>query len=90
VPTIGYVLRQDTSSAAGPTQQGSGPARPDWITSELIALTLATWQPYYTETLTDDDAVEMLMTVGNLYRVLAGGSDEQQHEGGEGRRKDAA
>ena len=40
----------------------------------------ATWQPYYSETLTDEDAIEMLLTVGNLYRVLAGADDDESEE----------
>jgi hypothetical protein len=50
----------------------AAPAYPAWITQELIELTLTTWQPYYTQVLNNEDAVEMLLTVGSLYRVLAG------------------
>jgi hypothetical protein len=46
------------------------PALPAWITPDLIAQTRAVWQPYYPQPLTDDDAVEMLLTVGHLYRAL--------------------
>ena len=53
---------------------------PRWITSERIANTRTTWQPYYSETLTDEDAIEMLLTVGNLYRVLAGADDDESEE----------
>lgn len=59
----------------------SPPALPDralpaWVTPELVARTRATWQPYYPDPLTDDDAVQMLLTVAHLYRVLAGGNDD--------------
>ena len=43
---------------------------PSWITPELVADTIETWQPYYTQDLTADDAVEILMGVGNLFKVL--------------------
>lgn len=43
---------------------------PSWITSELIANTLDTWQPYYAERLTVDDAVAILQAVGRLADVL--------------------
>jgi hypothetical protein len=59
---------------------GLDPALPAWITPERIVATRSTWQPYYTETLTDEDAIEMLMTVGNLYRVLAGADDNESEE----------
>lgn len=41
---------------------------PDWITQELITKTLHTWQPYYFEPLTHDDAVAMLVNAGRLIR----------------------
>jgi len=43
---------------------------PDWITDELIADTISTWQPYYEATLTEQDAIEMLVNVGRLYDLL--------------------
>jgi hypothetical protein len=46
------------------------PGLPNWITAELIADTLRVWQPYYKETLTIDDAAEIVMNVGRLYDVL--------------------
>lgn len=39
---------------------------PTWITSELIAETIATWQPYYQERLTEHEATEILTTVAKL------------------------
>lgn len=51
-------------------------ALPAWVTPELVARTRATWQPYYPDPLTDDDAVQMLLTVAHLYRVLAGDNDD--------------
>ncbi len=43
---------------------------PAWITDELIADTLKTWQPYYSRRLRRDDAIEMLLAVGNLIDCL--------------------
>ncbi len=43
---------------------------PKWITKESIAETLAVWQPYNKERLTEADAVEMLMNVRRLAEVL--------------------
>ena len=55
-----------------PTEPQRDPALPAWITAERIAQTRAVWQPFYPDhTLTDDDAVEMLLNVAQLYRVLA-------------------
>ncbi len=57
------------------------PALPGWVTADLIARTRATWQPYYPEQpLTDDDAVQMLLTVANLYRVLAGEQEDDDRD----------
>lgn len=42
------------------------PGAPAWVTPELIADTLATWQPYYAGTLTVTDALDILMTVSRL------------------------
>ena len=63
-----------------PAKAGLDPALPAWITPERIANTRTTWQPYYSEPLTDEDAIEMLLTVGNLYRVLAGADDDESEE----------
>ena len=45
---------------------------PDWITPELVAETLETWQPYYAEALTAADAVGILRAVGGLADSLSG------------------
>ncbi len=50
---------------------------PAWITPELIADTIRVWQPYYTESLTVQDAVGMLMSVGNLFASLSGVSSHE-------------
>jgi hypothetical protein len=54
-------------------QRSSGivpPGSPSWVTEELIEKTLAVWQRFYATPLTVEDAVEMLMRVSNLMRVL--------------------
>lgn len=43
---------------------------PAWITEELIADTISTWQPYYDEPLTEQDAIEVLVNVGRLFDLL--------------------
>lgn len=44
---------------------------PDWITAELIEATIRTWQPYYREVITPEEAVTMIVSVGRLYDALA-------------------
>jgi hypothetical protein len=46
------------------------PGSPSWVTSDLIAETIRVWQPYYRVPLTSQDAVEMIMSVGQLFDVL--------------------
>ena len=50
---------------------------PPWITADLIAHTIKTWQPFYRQPLTREDAVEILVTVGNLVDAL-GESDGKE------------
>lgn len=45
---------------------------PSWITPDLLANTLKTWQPWYDHALTDTDAVAILQSVGRLVDVLEG------------------
>ena len=49
---------------------------PTWITDDLVACTLKTWQPFYSKQLTRSDAIEMLLAAGNLIDYLEP-SDEQ-------------
>jgi hypothetical protein len=46
---------------------------PSWITPELISETIRAWQPYYAQPLTVQDAIGILLSVGNLFAVLAEG-----------------
>ena len=42
---------------------------PRWVTPELLADTLRVWQPYYGN-LTPQDALNIIVNVGNLFDVL--------------------
>jgi len=44
---------------------------PAWITSDLIADTITTWQPYYAEPLTIDEAIAIIEGVGRLMESLS-------------------
>jgi hypothetical protein len=44
---------------------------PDWITPELVEATIRTWQPYYEEVLTPEEAITMIQTVGRLFGALS-------------------
>lgn len=46
---------------------------PDWITPALIRETLATWQPFYRDSMPVDDAVKILTNVGRLFEVFSRG-----------------
>ena len=64
-----------------PRKSLSGPL-PGWITPELIAETRAVWQPYFTEELTDEQAVALLIPVGVLYEILyTGEADHAEDQG---------
>ncbi|NQU24047.1 MAG: hypothetical protein HQ567_22420 [Candidatus Nealsonbacteria bacterium] len=43
---------------------------PAWITPELIDDTIDTWQPYYEETLTAREALDILMNVGRVTNMF--------------------
>jgi hypothetical protein len=43
---------------------------PSWVTPELIADTIETWQGDYDRQLTPDDALEILMLFDRLVSVL--------------------
>ena len=55
------------------------PGVPVWIDQALVEQTIAAWQPYYREPLTEADAVEMLISVGNLVSLL--GRSHQHPDG---------
>ena len=43
---------------------------PSWITAELVEETVRVWQPYYEQPLTHDDAVAMMLNVGELFDAI--------------------
>jgi len=43
---------------------------PRWVTPELVADTVETWQPYYDQRLTEDDAMAILLSVGEPVKAL--------------------
>ncbi len=47
---------------------------PDWITPELVEATIRVWQPYYTDLLSPEEAVTMILNVGRLYQVFSSGA----------------
>ncbi|MEZ6064108.1 MAG: hypothetical protein R3B90_00015 [Planctomycetaceae bacterium] len=46
------------------------PGTPAWISRDLIDKTISVWQRFYSTRLSAADAVEMLISVGNLFGVL--------------------
>ncbi len=44
---------------------------PSWITADLISETIRAWQPYYAQPLTVQDAIGILLGVGNVFAVLS-------------------
>lgn len=52
------------------------PTIPEWITDELIEDTLRTWQPFYHRVLEREDAIEILLVVGELWAWLEADDDE--------------
>ncbi len=51
---------------------------PNWMTPELIAETLDVWQPHYPKRLTDEDAIEILRSVGQLFDAFALGDIDDE------------
>lgn len=47
------------------------PGAPGWVSESLICITIETWQPHADRPLTPDDALAMLINVGELF-VVAG------------------
>ena len=66
-------VQREDSTRRGRRKRLNAPA---WITDELVACTLKTWQPYYSRQLTRSDAIDILMAAGNLIDYLEA-SDEQ-------------
>lgn len=62
------VNHHDRDQSTGPDLVPAG--APDWVTAELISDTLSTWQPYYADTLTPEDALRIILNVGRFIDVL--------------------
>lgn len=73
-----------TSSSPPSTRPIGAPA---WVTAELLAETIAAWQPYYAEDLTADDALEILLVAGRLFDALGDVQDEEKQVPGSGSRQ---
>ncbi len=67
------VLHPDSSSSSVSTL-------PAWITPAWVQRVRTTFQPYYSTPLTDQDAVEILLSMGNLFRLLKGDKDGDDAE----------
>ena len=61
----------------GKTTDVDKDAAPAWVTSELIAKTLRVWQPFYAKPLTPNDALEILLSAGQLVTALETGDGEE-------------
>ena len=55
------------------------PALPAWITPAWVQRVRVEFQPYYDQPLSERDATEILLTMGNLFRLLKG-TPEERHE----------
>ncbi|MBA4030438.1 MAG: hypothetical protein C0478_06045 [Planctomyces sp.] len=53
------------------------PEAPAWVTESLIAMTFKVWQPYYKNPLSRGDVIRMIISVGQLFRVVAQGRGYQ-------------
>jgi hypothetical protein len=60
-------IREDATQSIVPA------GAPDWITPELVEATIRTWQPYYAEVLSPEEAVTMIVSVGRLFDALSPG-----------------
>jgi hypothetical protein len=49
---------------------------PSWITPAVVEDTLKTFRPYYGESLSPGDALEMLLRMGRLFELL----EEKPHQ----------
>jgi hypothetical protein len=73
-----------TSSLPSSTRPAGAPA---WVTEELLAETVAAWQPYYAEDLTVEDALEILLAAGRLFEALGDAEHEEKQVSGSGSRQ---
>lgn len=43
---------------------------PAWMSEELVMKTLSVWQPFYPQPLTEEDARQIILSVGRLIDVV--------------------
>ena len=60
------------------------PGAPEWVTAELLADTIATWQSFYPHRLTELDALEILLAVGRLFDSVGDADDDKTQIPGPG------
>jgi len=65
--------KRDCAKASGGVSVTVPAGAPDWITAELIGMTIRVWQPFYQAILTPEEAVTMILNVGRLYEVFSSG-----------------
>ena len=53
------------------------PGAPGWVTAELIGQTINVWSPRFGRALTTDEALDIIMSVGELNRVLTGAPQDE-------------
>lgn len=49
------------------------PGAPNWVTVELIQQTLKVWQPFYSQTLIPEDALEIIMGADRMFNCISRG-----------------
>lgn len=68
-------MRHEQTNPDGPAAPAEPtalpPGTPEWITIDLVRLTLKVWQKHYTEPLSTQDAVTIVLNAGQLFGVLA-------------------
>lgn len=61
-----------TDAPTAPTEPVAlPPGTPDWITVDLVRLTLKVWQKHYAQPLSIQDAVTIVLNAGQLFGVLS-------------------
>ena len=64
-----------------PSSVALPPGAPEWVSETLIRTTLETWQPLTDKVLTPEDALAMLINIGQLYDAVGLTSpEEDNHE----------
>ena len=81
-PTSPPPTSPPTTSPSPPSTRPAG--APAWVTEELLADTVAAWQPYYAEDLTAADALEILLVAGRLFEALGDVQHEEKQVPGSG------